>query len=144
MSRRAIVVEDQPDVRNGLALLLSSALGYSVAPEDRCATYEEGCAAIARLPSPALLVVDVILPSVGKANGADLAWIVRSIPALADVRVVVISGVLPENHPDVRHAVDAGAVFVSKPFSVQRLIEAIERAGGADAPPCLIPTALAG
>jgi CheY-like chemotaxis protein len=128
MTRRAIVVEDQPHVLAGLARLLSDVLGYSVAPEDQCSTLEEGVAALSRAPIPALVICDVYIPSKEDLNGADLASAIKQPGPLMRVPVVVISGMMPEDSPDVRHASRAGAAYLAKPFIVAQLRAAIAEA----------------
>lgn len=128
MTRRAIIVEDQPNVLAGLARLLSDVLDYDVAPEDRCSTLEEAVSALSRTPVPALVVCDVYIPSKEDLNGADLASAIKQPGPLSRVPVVVISGMMPEDSPDVQHAKRAGAAYLSKPFIVEQLRSAITEA----------------
>jgi CheY-like chemotaxis protein len=135
MTRRAIVVEDQPNVLTMLGRMLVDVLGYEVAPEDLCMTLEEAHDAVCRGPIPALVVCDVFIPSTSGLNGANLAAAVkqptnpRGEPnPLAGVPFVVISGAVPEDAPDVQRAKRFGAAYLEKPFLVRELQAAIERA----------------
>ena len=139
MSRRAIVVEDDP---TALALLATRVemLGFVVTLQDRCQTVEEAVATLAQGPVPALIVLDIVLPSRtfssgGKrANGADLASGIRQTPVFADVPIVVVSGKMPESDPDVRHAIRCGAVYLGKPHRLSAFRDAVERAGANPGP----------
>lgn len=111
------VVDDEPDVRDALRLLLHS-LGYQVrtyaSAQEFLDTYQAaatGC-----------LVLDVRLPGM---NGMELQ---RQLKALGiAIPIVFISG-----HGDIPmavRAVQAGAVdFLEKPFNDQDLLDRVERA----------------
>jgi CheY-like chemotaxis protein len=79
----------------------------------------DAAGALARLaaqPRPALVIVDQFMPGM---TGADLVAHIRREPALAGVRLILISGLPPPAGP---FGVDA---VLEKPFGVERLIGAV-------------------
>ncbi len=70
-------------------------------------------ARLAALPRPALVIVDQLMPGM---TGSELVAQLRREPALAGVRLVLISGLPPPAGPNAADAV------LEKPFGVERLI----------------------
>jgi len=126
-----LLVEDQQDVRELAALILTQA-GYAVTER------ENGTAALALLETltnlPDLLVTDVVMPGM---RGAELARRVRErSPATA---VLYVSGYTR----DTAELGDAGVNYLSKPFTVTELLSKVRaaldrgprgRAGKAESP----------
>jgi CheY-like chemotaxis protein len=73
-------------------------------------------ARLATLPRPALMIVDQLMPGM---SGSELLAHVRRVPALAGVRLVLISGLPPPAGPSAADAV------LEKPFGVERLIRTV-------------------
>ena len=117
MTEQVILVDDEPDVRDAAALLLSTA-GYTV---ETLATAEELLERVTP-EDRGCLVLDVRLPGI---NGLALqrALHERGIR----LPIIFISG-----HGDIPmavEAVNAGALdFLEKPFDEDALLERIERA----------------
>jgi FixJ family two-component response regulator len=129
------VVDDHPEVRASLALLLKS-----VAIEVRTyAGAEEFLASFEEMPGcPTLLLLDVRMP--GMSGMALLERLRADCPALP---IIMITG-----HGDIDMAVRAmklGAVdFVTKPFGSQRLLDRVQevlRQSGAPPAPVMAPEA---
>jgi DNA-binding response OmpR family regulator len=117
-----ILVVDDNDLQRGVVADALESEGFDVAV---AATGAEALSA-ARARPPDLVVLDLLLPDV---DGASLLAQMRADPALANVRVVVATGV---HSPDVRRLLRAdGALF--KPFGMRELLLAIREAlaGGA-------------
>lgn len=116
------VVDDEPDVRDSISLLLKS-VGHAVASFASADEFFEGC-----YPDrPGCLVLDVRLPGMSG---------LRMQQALGErgfrLPVIFISG-----HGDIPmavRAVQAGALdFLEKPFGDQALIDCVDRALALDA-----------
>jgi DNA-binding response OmpR family regulator len=69
--------------------------------------------------SPDLLVLDVMLPDI---NGKEVCQRVRSDPAMDDVKIICISGMVEEDKIEDLKAAGAND-FLHKPFEVETLIE---------------------
>ena len=117
MSRsRALVVDDEPQVRQLLRDYLAETLGYEVIVADTAV----GGLAAARAGHPDVVLLDLNMP--GVLNGSS---VVRAIAAEAPV--IVISAV--HSVEIARRTLQDGAFdFVMKPFALSRVAEIIELA----------------
>ncbi len=119
MGKKILVVDDSPDLLDGMARNLRKA-GYSVF------TARNGEEALRRAQQvvPDLVMLDLLLPDV---DGYSVCESLRRSPATAAVQVVMITG-MPGELP--RYAgFDAGAVgFLRKPFGVSDLINSVREA----------------
>ena len=94
---RVLLVEDNPDVAEGMAMLLE-AFGHEV----HVATSGPDALDAARAQRPALMLVDIGLPGM---DGYELARRVREIPALRDAVLVALTGyALEEDRERARKA----------------------------------------
>ena len=116
------LVDDNPDIRHNLSLLLRK-MGYAVD------TYADAAEFVRMAPrmSPAVLVLDVRMPQMTgvelQAHLAALGW---------RTPIVFISG--ESEHQEIIQAMKGGAVdFLWKPFPIQSLVDAIERGLAQDA-----------
>jgi CheY-like chemotaxis protein len=112
-----LTVEDDPIVRADLRLILEDN-GFDVCPDAR-----NGVEAVelAREHAPDLILIDLNLP---RLNGVEAT---RRILDERSVPVVALTGYV--NSGVVERAMEAGAVdHVTKPFSEQRLMEAVRGA----------------
>lgn len=113
-----LLIEDNPDAREALALLLEH-YGYAV----RCA--ENGAVALeeAIRKPPDLVITDLEMPVL---SGLELLEHFRGVPALADVPVIVVSA-----HHDIKARVaglDLGADdFIAKPADLDELLARVRR-----------------
>ena len=119
MSRRNILlVEDNADAREALALLLENH-GYLV----RSAADGAEALAEARRQPPDLVITDIEMPGL---SGFDVVAQFRSLPELAGIPVIVVSG-----HNEVQNRVagfDLGADdFLPKPVHVDELLARVRR-----------------
>jgi len=126
---RVVIVDDSLTVRMDLAEAFESA-GFAATP---CATAEAARAAI-RQASPALIVLDVVLPD---ASGIELLAEVKSAPATASIPVVLLS-----TEAEVRGRVlelPTGADdYVGKPYDAAYVVargrELVRRSPGCGGP----------
>ena len=117
-----LVIEDEPSVM----ILLRSALersGYAIVPAP------SGVEGLRLLAAGEYLGVITDMRMPGGVTGADVhAWMVVHRPQLAS-RILFITGDLV-NEETVRLLQRTGAPCVEKPFRVQQLLTAVEKAFG--------------
>ena len=118
MSTRVLIVEDEPNIVESLSFLLRRA-GFDVAAAG------DGESALADLRSqPARLVIlDLMLP---KANGFEVLKAVRNDPALAGVRVLVLTAKGQASDRRLAEAIGVDA-FMTKPFSNREIMSEVRR-----------------
>lgn len=122
-----LIVEDDADLRDSLAALLT-AEGYPVAT---AANGQEALQRLRTAPLPGLILLDLMLPAM---SGWQLRRRLREDPALAQIPVVVLSGV--SLTIDEGLTLDASGYF-GKPYDVQALLETVAfhcRSGSGDEP----------
>lgn len=113
---RALVVDDDPSVREMLAMLLTLE-GYEVvtAPDG------EGALVAATTHHPDVVVLDVMMPGL---DGPSVATRLRADHALAGIPIVFCTAVTDAEEilGDCLTAIDT---YVGKPFDTDRLLEAV-------------------
>lgn len=116
--KRILVVDDEPSIREALALVLEGE-GYDVA------TASNGREAIERIEQrrPDVLLLDVMMPVM---DGLTACEVIRSTTRVHSLPIVLMTAA-----PDFARK-SGGAcrwdAFVEKPFDVSVLLDAIERA----------------
>ena len=113
MSKRVLVVDDEPDAVELVAFNLKNA-GFDVI------TAEDGEVALtkARTFSPDLIVLDVMLPAV---DGLEVCKILRRDPATAELPIIMLTAKAGEI--DRVLGLELGADdYVTKPFSPRELV----------------------
>jgi DNA-binding response OmpR family regulator len=120
MTDRPLVLcaDDDEDILALVALRLERA-GFAVA------TALDGAEAmeLARTLRPALAVLDVMMP---RRTGLEVLAEVRSDPGLRDVKVVLLSARVKDEH--VADGLEAGAdAYIVKPFRADELVATVER-----------------
>jgi len=113
-----LLIEDDPDTRAALTLLLEHH-GYAVRSADRGTTGLEE----ASLKTPDLVITDLSMPGM---NGLDLLAQFRTMPALADVPVVVVSAQRDMGNRVAGFELGADD-FLTKPVQVDDLLARIRR-----------------
>ncbi len=117
---RALCVEDEPDIREGLASLLEE-WGYEVTTEG---TAEDGLRQLQRRPFD-LLITDFLLPA---HNGAWMLSAAREEGLLSRTRVIMVTAVL--ELPALE-----GVEVLSKPIDVAALMRLSRPPPPASQPP---------
>ena len=113
-SRRVLVVDDEPDIREILGVYLTR-LGYEVLLADTSL----GALEMVSTHPPDVVLLDLTMPGVG--GEAVITRISREVP------VIVITGM--DNAEAARDALESGAFdFVAKPFNLNRVRQVIEAA----------------
>ena len=112
MTRRILIADDEPNIVVSLEYLMKrEGHAVSVARDGR-----EALAAIRR-DRPDLVLLDVMMPAM---SGFDVCQAVRGDPALADVRILMLTA--KGRDTDLAKGTALGAdAYMTKPFSTQEL-----------------------
>jgi CheY-like chemotaxis protein len=116
---RILLVEDDPGLRDTLAEVLSER-GYQVT------TASDGLAALAELddhPPPSVILLDLAMPVM---DGWTFRAEQRRDPRIASIPTIVLSASLGADPRAVENL--GAAAALAKPFDLDSLIEAVERA----------------
>lgn len=118
MVRKVLVAEDEPNIVASLEFLLGRA-GYEVS------VARTGSEALRLVHSvvPDLLLLDVMMPG---HDGFEVCKRVRSVPALAAVRIVMLTARGLEEERGAGLALGADA-YITKPFSTKELLATVNR-----------------
>ncbi len=116
--KKILVVEDEPDIADGLKARLEVA-GYKVLIENN------GQSAIetARSKKPDLVVLDLMIP---KIDGYDVCRILKREDRTKKIPVLVLTAL--QMVGDVNKAFEVGAAdYIAKPFTNDKLLDKIEK-----------------
>lgn len=114
MNNRILIVDDEPNIVVSLEFLMRRE-GYEVSV---ARDGEEGLASI-RDELPDLVLLDVMMP---KLNGYDVCQQVRSDPAFAGIRIVLLTASSARS-ADVDKGLALGAdAYIPKPFGTRDLV----------------------
>jgi two-component system phosphate regulon response regulator PhoB len=123
MSKRILVVDDEPDILELVRFGLTQE-GFSV---ETAATAAEGLASVSKR-APDLIVLDLMLPDM---PGTEVCRTIRSIPESAQVPVIMLTARSEEVDRVVGFELGADD-YVTKPFSARELalrVRAVLRRG---------------
>ncbi len=123
MSKRILVVDDEPNIRLSLEYLMRKA-GYHVTG------VEDGEAALeaVREAAPDLVLLDVTLP---KLNGYQVCEAVRANPEWKGVRILMLTARGREIEREKGLALGADD-YVTKPFATKDVVERVRALLGAE------------
>lgn len=125
-SLRLLVADDQDLVRSGFRLILSSYEGFSIVGEARDG---EQAVELARIRKPDVVLMDIRMP---RMNGIEATRAITNDPALADVRVLILTTFDVDEY--VYDALAAGAGgFLLKDAEPDDIAAAIEVVAKGDA-----------
>lgn len=117
MSKRILIVEDEPHIVESLTFLLTRE-GFEVTATS---SGEDALTAMAKTP-PDVLVLDVMLPGM---NGFDLLRQARATAALEKLPVLMLTAKGQRRDREVAEAAGAD-MFITKPFSNAEVVEAVK------------------
>jgi CheY-like chemotaxis protein len=117
-SARILLVDDEQTVLDMVRDTLEGC-GYTI---ETAASSSEALAKV-RAGSFSLIILDLLLPDM---NGFLLAQEIRRICPTIGNRILFISGIL-FGESAMEHIGSIGAGFLSKPFQINSLIEAVDR-----------------
>lgn len=113
MSVRILVTEDDPDIRNLIAISLRRAGHVIELAEDG-----ESALVMARANPPDLVIVDVMMPGI---SGHDVAQRLTNDPRTANIPILMLSA--RGQARDIDEGLASGAhAYVVKPFSPRELV----------------------
>lgn len=120
MSGSVLVIDDDPDIREALRLILE-AYGYGV---QTSGDPRQVLAQLEREELPSVILLDMRMPEM---SGEEFLAALRAMPLPRPVPVVVLSG-----DPSARNAArSAGATdFLAKPAEVEELLDTLARHSG--------------
>lgn len=126
MSKRVLIVDDDPAIRNLVQAILED-LGYEVtAAEDG----ERALELLEKEPAPApfvFFVLDVVMPGM---NGLDLLTRLKLQPKTQSIPVIMLTG--EDKAEDILSGYNVGAdYYITKPFTRQQLMFGIDLVCGA-------------
>ncbi len=116
MTRRILVVDDEPNIALSLNYLMERA-GYSVRI---AADGEEAIEAVKEAP-PDLILLDVNMP---KMNGYEVCELVRANPQWKHIPIVMLTAKGRDIEREKGLAVGADE-YITKPFSTQEVVEKV-------------------
>ena len=122
MSRRILIVEDHPTMREAMRLVLERE-GFDI---DEASDGDQALAAV-RDDAPDLVLLDMSIPGTA---GLDVLGAIKSDPSSSKVRVIVVTATGEEG----RAAAMAGGAdhYFTKPFSPIALLQAVEEVLGTE------------
>lgn len=111
--RRLLVVDDDPQIVELFVDVLARDPRYDV--KTASTGYDAGL--LTQSFRPELMILDFMLPDI---NGNVVCKTVRSNPELANMKIIIVSGVV--NQDEIDELLKAGAdEFVKKPFNIEKL-----------------------
>jgi len=116
MSKRILIVDDEPYIVIPVEFLMRRE-GYEVTV---ARDGEAGLEAV-RADPPDLVILDVMMP---KLNGFEVCEAVRADPALASVRILMLTA--KGREAEKKKGLELGAdAYIPKPFSTHELVETV-------------------
>lgn len=109
-----LVVEDNPDIQRSLKFILT----FEKFETRLAGNRDEVVAALRKLPSPDVILLDVKLPD---ANGFDILARIRQHPALKSIPIIMLTAMATRE--DVVRGIAGGANgYITKPFEREHII----------------------
>lgn len=130
MSRKVLIVDDEPDVARYLAMVLR-ANGFSPVVAD---SVESGLKIVDEL-QPDLVCLDIMMP---KESGISMYRRLRQGQKTRRIPVIIISGAEQEEKFDFRSYLPEESIpepdcYMEKPIDVEKYLGAVERLIGSEA-----------
>ncbi|MBX7139221.1 MAG: response regulator [Oligoflexia bacterium] len=128
MKKKALVVDDDPNIRNIVQAVLEGE-GWEV---DFAEDGQQGVDKLDSQPRPveyAIIILDVVMPGM---NGLDVMTRIRLHPHTQKIPVLMLTG--EDKAEDIMSGYSVGAdYYITKPFTRQQLLYGINLVLGADA-----------
>lgn len=117
MTKKVLIADDESNIVMSLQFLMESA-GYEV----RTVADGEAALQVLREFRPDLVLLDVMMP---KKNGYEICQAMRETPALAGIKVVMLTAKGRDIDAEKGLALGADA-YVTKPFSTRDLVAEVK------------------
>jgi len=119
ITKRILVVDDEPSVTRNLKLNLESGGGYDVFAENHAAN----ALTAARLFRPDLILLDVMMPGM---DGGDVAARLRLDPLLRNTPVIFLTALVSNEETEGHEMVSGAETFLAKPVDIGELRKTME------------------
>jgi DNA-binding response OmpR family regulator len=117
MPKKVLIADDEPNIVMSLQFLMEYE-GYEV----RTVADGEAALQVLREFEPDLVLLDVMMP---KKNGYEICQTMRETPALADIKVVMLTAKGRDIDAEKGLALGADA-YVTKPFATKELVATVK------------------
>jgi len=119
ITKRILVVDDEPSVTRNLKLNLESGGGYDVFVENHPATVLTA----ARIFRPDLILLDVIMPGM---DGGDVEARLRVDPLLRKTPIIFLTAIVSNEETDGHEMLSGAETFLAKPVDFGELKKTVE------------------
>jgi len=120
ITKRILVVDDEPGVTRNLKLNLESGGGYEVLGENDATN----ALSAARTFRPDLILLDVMMPGM---DGGDVAARLRADPLLSDTPILFLTAIVSNQETDGHEKVSGAETFLAKPVDIGELKKTVEK-----------------
>ena len=120
ITKRILVVDDEPGVTRNLKLNLESGGGYEVLGEN----HATNTLSAARTFRPDLILLDVMMPGM---DGGDVAARLRADPLLSDTPIIFLTAIVSNQETDGHEKVSGAETFLAKPVDISELKKTVEK-----------------
>ncbi len=118
ISKRILVVDDEPSVTRNLKLNLEAGGRFEVHTENDATR----AVAAARSFRPDLILLDVVMP---EADGGVVASQLQLDPLLRDIPVVFLTAIVSNKETGGQEIMSGGHTFIAKPVDIEELKQII-------------------
>jgi two-component system OmpR family response regulator len=119
ITKRILVVDDEPSVTRTLKLNLESSGGYEVFAENHAVN----TLTAARTFRPDLILLDVVMPFM---DGGEVAARLRADPLLRDTPIIFLTALVSNEETDGHEMVSGAETFLAKPVDIGELKKTLE------------------
>jgi two-component system, OmpR family, response regulator len=120
ITKRILVVDDEPGVTRNLKLNLESGGGYEVLGEN----IATNALSAARKFKPDLILLDVMMPGM---DGGDVASRLRADPLFRDTPIVFLTAIVSNEETNGHELVRGAETFLAKPVDIEELKKTLEQ-----------------
>ncbi len=118
--KKILMIDDEEDFTQLVKLNLEITGKYEVRTENRG---DQGCAAALEY-RPDLILLDILMPDM---EGSEVAYKIKQQEELKNVPIIFLTATAREVEIDASTGSIGGQVFIAKPVSAEKLMEAIEK-----------------